>query len=358
MNPLAPARVPGTFTVADAVELATVERSGFIESRHAGSAVVLAPDGAVVRRLGHPEALVYPRSCLKPFQTVAILSSGVELLGAEATIATASHAGTPAHVELVRQLLERGSLSEHDLKCPPDWPTDTASRDALSRGGAAASPLFMCCSGKHAAMLLACQINGWPLDSYLDPHHPLQDLVRAVVEDLTSELVSSTGIDGCGLPIYSMSLVALARGIARISSAPGRVCTEKDERTRDSHAAHLATNILANGWAIDGPGRANTVVIEQLGIIAKLGAEGLIVLSTREGASAAVKVLDGDLRAATLIGLQLLVSAKILKQPDVDRVVPHLGLAVLGGGVTVGAIRVSTEISDPHVRPSNAEGTK
>jgi len=346
VNTLAPACAPGTFTVAEAVELATVDRSGFIESRHAGSAIVIAHDGSVVRQLGNPDAPIFPRSCLKPFQTVALLSSGVELRGADAAIATASHAGTPAHIALVRGLLNRGKLDEDALKCPPDWPADQDSRNALIRAGYSESPVFMCCSGKHAAMLLACQANDWPLDTYLDSHHPLHVRVREVVENFTEESVQLTGIDGCGTPVYSMSLTALARGIGRISSAPSRIGSliKTHARDLDAHAAHLVAAILANGWALDGPGRANTAVIEQLGIVAKFGAEGLIVLSTQEGASVAVKVLDGDGRAATLIGLQLLVSTDILKQADVDPVLPSLGLAVFGGGVPVGAIRVSSAV--------------
>mgnify|MGYP004119281139 CR=1 FL=1 len=37
--------MPETFAASSAVPLAVVERSGFIESRHVGSAIVLSPDG-------------------------------------------------------------------------------------------------------------------------------------------------------------------------------------------------------------------------------------------------------------------------------------------------------------------------
>ena len=76
--------VTGTFSVSDAVELAVVERSGFIESRHAGSAVVLSPEGEVLRDLGDTRTPTFPRSCLKPFQAVAVMTSGVTLRGEDA----------------------------------------------------------------------------------------------------------------------------------------------------------------------------------------------------------------------------------------------------------------------------------
>jgi len=47
-----------TFTVESAVELAVVERCGFVESRHIGSAVLIAGDGEfkLRRQGGHPFA--------------------------------------------------------------------------------------------------------------------------------------------------------------------------------------------------------------------------------------------------------------------------------------------------------------
>jgi L-asparaginase II len=97
-----------TLTVADAVELAVVERSGFVESRHAGAAIVLSPDGEVVRRLGNPEALFLPRSSLKPLQAIACITAGAELAGEQLALATASHVGTDRHACLARRRGDAG----------------------------------------------------------------------------------------------------------------------------------------------------------------------------------------------------------------------------------------------------------
>ncbi|MEO7123835.1 MAG: asparaginase, partial [Lacisediminihabitans sp.] len=75
------------------VELAVLERSGMIESRHLGAAVALAPDGSVLRSYGDSDALVYPRSSLKPLQAIAVLRSGLELTDEQLVLATASHTG-------------------------------------------------------------------------------------------------------------------------------------------------------------------------------------------------------------------------------------------------------------------------
>jgi len=328
--------VSETFTVTDAVELAVVERSGFVESRHAGSAVVLGPNGEVLRALGDIETPIFPRSTLKPFQAIAVMSSGVTLRGEDAAIATASHSGTQKHVDLVRGLLARAGINESALGCPAAWPTDSASRDSLVRLGAGKSAVYMECSGKHAAMLVACVQNGWSLTGYLDPEHPLQKRILDVVERFTGERPVASGIDGCGAPVHALSLTGLARGVARIatskSTSPFAIYRE---------AGFLAEAVRENGWVVAGPGHSDSIVIERLGLFMKGGAEGVMVASAENGVTVALKILDGNLRAATIVALSLLADAGAIARADVDALIPELSLAVHGGGQPVGSIRPS-----------------
>ena len=153
----------GTFLGKDAVELATVTRNGFIESRHLGSAAVVDAEGRLLGALGDVETPVFPRSTLKFLQALASLEAGADLEGEALAIACASHQGSPSHIATVRTMLDRAGLSERALQCPPAWPYDRASRDALVRSGDPSSPIYMECSGKHAAMLMACVAAGWSL---------------------------------------------------------------------------------------------------------------------------------------------------------------------------------------------------
>ena len=308
-----------------AVELAILSRSGLDESRHLGAAVVVSPDGTIARSLGDADALVYGRSSLKFFQAIAVLRSGVSIAGAQLVLATASHSGTAAHVHIVRSLLARAGLGEDALQCPLDWPLDSASRSAAS----APARVTMNCSGKHAAFLLACVENGWPTASYLAPEHPLQQLIRDTVEEFPGEPIGQVGVDGCGAPVFATTLRGLAIAVGRVSAA------------RDGSAALLAAAVLADPWAIDGPGRANTVVIEQLGLITKGGAEGVIVMGAADGTAVALKMLDGSARATSLVALQLLASVGAISVEDADRVGTLTTEKVLGGGLPVGVIRVS-----------------
>ena len=324
--------------VGGCVELAVLERSGLIESRHIGAAVVVTGSGEVLRELGDGAASVYPRSSLKLFQAIAVMRAGVSLAGAQAVLAAASHGGTERHVGVVRELLSRASVTEADLGCPVDWPLDTAARAAERASGLGMRRITMNCSGKHAAFLLACHTNGWPLDSYLTPDHPLQQLIRATIEEYTGERVRHIGVDGCGAPIFAMSLRALARGVSRVSAA----LSGGD----DIEAQALGHAILHNAWAIDGEGRANTLIIEGLGVIAKLGAEGVLVVGTAEGTAVALKVLDGSMRAITVIGVELLVSVGALEREAADEVIAAATEEVLGGGKPVGELRAASAVTD------------
>ncbi len=328
-----------TLTVQDSVELAVVERSGFVESRHVGAAVVLSPDGEVVARLGNADALILPRSSMKPLQAVACLTAGAVLEGEQLALSTASHSGTDRHAAVVRDVLAEVGLNEDALACPPAWPGDVATRDDMIREHGAPAAVRMNCSGKHAAMLRACVATGWPTEGYLDPSHPLQVHIREVVERLIGEKVAHTAIDGCGAPVYAMSLTALARGIHRVGTA-----SERSPFALHRVAGALVRAVREHPWTIEGPGRPDTIAIESLGVFAKGGAEGVMVMVAPNGTTVALKMLDGSLRAATIAAATLLARHGALSAEQVAQLDEALSLVVLGGGRPVGAIRPGNAI--------------
>ena len=299
------------------------------ESRHFGAAAVVDARGSVLRALGDTTALIYPRSTLKPLQAIAVLRAGAPLEGAQIVLATASHAGSEEHLVVVRSILRRAGLTPEALQCPVDWPLSREAANDLVRAKERPNRLHMNCSGKHAAFLLASVTNGWSTDDYLDPEHPLQQRIRVTIEEFTGEKIEHSGTDGCGAPVHATTLVGLARAIGRVAGA-----TSGDE-------VRLTAAIYENPWAIDGRGRANTVVIERLGLIAKLGAEGVLVLGAPSGTAVAVKILDGSLRAATLVALELLVQAGEVDASAANSVLDESLERVLGGGRVVGAIETA-----------------
>ncbi|MFJ5693646.1 asparaginase [Arthrobacter sp. NPDC093125] len=333
-----PANPHATFTVESAVELAVVERSGFIESRHIGAAVVLAGDGTVVTELGDITTPILARSTLKPLQALAAMQSGVPLRGAQVALACASHTGSLDHMDVVEGMLKAAGVKEDQLQCPEAWPQDETARTWLTRSEKGKSRLAFNCSGKHAAFLWACTENGWDTHSYLEPNHPLQQRIRTVIEEYSEEKIAHLGIDGCGAPVAAISLTGLARAYSGLAKAPG-------DKSSNARAATIATSMLDYPWAVQGKGEANTIVMEELDIIAKIGAEGVLVLATPQGATAAVKVLDGNLRATSLIGLTLLAAAGAVDIPGVASVLEKVVDPVLGGGRPVGKIRLGHAVS-------------
>lgn len=325
-----------TFTPAQAAELAVVIRSGFIESRHIGSAVVLDPQGSPVIRVGAPEAPVLTRSSLKPLQAIAAMSLGADLTGPAAALATASHTSEAGHVEIVGSMLDAAGLSAADLQCPAAHPADGAFRRELQERLRAAgepdtdprSPLYFNCSGKHTAFLMAARAIGADTASYLSADHPVQTRVAEVVEAFAGEAPAAVGVDGCGAPVFALSLLGLARAIGRVvqmgSTSGGADAAEIDSGSGDGgpasagdgewtaferEARTLMDAVIADPWAIEGHGRPNTTVIERLGVFAKGGAEGVIAMATQSGYAVAVKCLDGSSRATGLVALTLLERA-------------------------------------------------
>jgi L-asparaginase II len=308
---------------------ATVEvvRSGFVEGVHAGSAVALSPSGEVLAAAGDPDAPMLPRSANKPLQLVGMLRAGLALPPPDLAVCASSHSGEPVHVERVRALLAGAGIPETALVCPPALPLDEPAAAAVVRAGGGPEPVTMNCSGKHSAMLLTCAANGWPLAGYADPDHPVQVAIRAAVEDLAVEPVTAVAVDGCGAPLFGLTLAGLARAFGRlVTAAP------------DTPERAVADAMRAHPDLVGGTGReATRLMAGAPGVLAKDGAEGVFAAATADGVAVAVKVADGTGRARTA----LLVGA--LRRTGVHAaVLDELAEApVLGGGHPVGSIRLA-----------------
>jgi L-asparaginase II len=302
--------------------LAEVVRSGFVESRHHGSVVVLDAAGRTRGSAGDVIGPMFPRSSNKPLQTVGMLRAGlVPADSADLALISGSHHGAPFHIRRVRDILAAAGLEPGALRCPASLPLSERERAALLRAGGEPQPILMNCSGKHAGMLATCVVNGWPLDNYLDPKHPVQIAIAAAVADLAGEPIAATGVDGCGAPVFAFSLTALARSFQRlVESAPGT----PERRVADEMRAHPEL--------VAGTGADDTVLMDGVpGLIAKGGAEGVAAVAVPGVGAVALKIEDGALRAR----MPVLLSA--LKRLDVAA--PNLIEPVLGGGEPVGEVR-------------------
>jgi L-asparaginase II len=310
--------------------LADVVRSGFTESRHRGSIAVVAADGTVCYRAGTIDVPVFPRSSNKPMQATAMLTAGLDLDGELLALAAASHAGEDFHVAGAQKILDGAGLTEDALHCPPDLPGDEEARDAVLLAGGGKRRLYFNCSGKHAAMLATCVAAGWDTATYTDPGHPLQVEVGRTIERLAGEQITvPPGVDGCGAPLFALSLTALARAFGTmVTAAP------------DSHERRVADAMRANPKWTSGSRRPDSELVEAIpGLLLKSGAEGVQAFALADGRAAAFKIDDGDGSRRVRIALMVALLGEL--GADVSAVAELASPPVYGGGRVVGEVRVS-----------------
>jgi L-asparaginase II len=225
-------------------------------------------------------------------------------------------------------MLAHDHLTVDELGCPAAWPLGFNEKAERIAEGEGTQRVTMNCSGKHAAFLRACVANGWDTATYLEPTHPLQVLIREVVEEFTGTTDLWPAVDGCGAPLYGMSLRALGTAIARVTDG------------HDANADRLVNAIRANAWALDGVGRDNTRVIESTDAIAKIGAEGVLIIS-REGIAVALKCLDGSDRANTAVAVTLLARHGVIDRSVAEDLIAELVEPITGGENVVGRLTVT-----------------
>lgn len=307
------------------VPLAVQTRGGLVESVHFGSLVAVGPDGVTRLSRGEPEARVYPRSALKPLMAVAMLRAGLDISEEHLALAAASHSGSAQHQRVAREILADAALTPADLRNSMDLPYGVQEQAEWLRAGHGPSQLAQNCSGKHAALLATCVLNGWPLDSYLDPPHPLMALIRDTVAELTGEALTEISTDGCGTEVFALSLNGMARAFSTLVTAePG------------SPERRVADAMRARPDMVAGLGRDVTALMNAVpGLLAKDGFEGIQVIALADGSAVALKISDGGDRARMPAAVPALLALGV--EPALLE--PFNKLSVLGGGHPVGVLQ-------------------
>lgn len=278
----------GKRTQAAALEVRLL-REGIIESRHIVQAVVSDDRGRVLSVAGNAETAAFVRSALKPFQSLAITSTGTleryGLSDKDLAIITSSHKGSIEQVRQVFNILWRADIDINALHCP------------IPQGKSSA--LEYNCSGKHAGMLAVCQQRHWPLTNYLDRKHPVQQLIITKVAELLRMPAAEflTAHDDCGAPTYLMQLSQMASLYAVLASS-NSVDMERIVRAMNHHPTMVA-----------GVGEFDTELMRLTPgeLVSKSGAEGVQCIGRLgEGMGLAIKVMDGSTRAKYAVAIHIL----------------------------------------------------
>ena len=258
-----------------------------------------------------------------------MLRAGLDLDGELLALASASHSGEPFHIDGVRRILAGAGLEESTLQTPVDYPLDDEAREAVIRAGGHRSSVQMNCSGKHAAMLATCAVNGWDIETYLEPGHPLQQGIRATFEELTGE-PAVAAVDGCGAPLLSASLIGLATAFRRIALGA------------DESSSRVAAAIRRHPEFVSGTRRDERDLLTAVpGAIGKAGAESCYAVALADGRAFALKTDDGAPRVRPVLMAEALRRSGVDREPGVDgEAVRRTGVVpLLGGGRPVGEIR-------------------
>jgi L-asparaginase II len=305
--------------IADGL-LAEVTRSGVVESSHRGYLVALNADGSVRKSIGDVDTKIFPRSCVKSIQAAAMVRSGLVLEPRLLAMAASSHSGSPMHLAAVREILALAGVDESALQCSLDRPLGEAERRAW--GEAAPTRIAMNCSGKHAAMILTCKINDWPLDTYLEDSHPLQVAIRDEIEKLAGERITVISTDGCGAPLFLLSVMGLARAIRTITIS-----------TDNAHHSVIQA-CRAFPEMVAGVSRLTTQMMQEVpGLYMKDGAEAVEIASLPDGRTFVFKISDGSLRPFRTLVHACLAEFGIKTAFEPEK--------VMGGPLVIGTIRAT-----------------
>ena len=264
-------------------------REGIVESLHDVEAAVCDERGRLLLVAGNPETAAFIRSALKPFQALAVTSTGTleryELTDRDLAIICSSHQGTNEQSRQVFHILWQADIEPSALQCP------------LPEG--AQSTLQHNCSGKHAGMLAVCRQRNWPLNTYLNRSSPIQQLILSKIAELLAmpgdELIGAR--DDCGAPTYFMQIDQMASLYAQLASG------NHLDLERISRAMTYYPRMIAGDGAFD----TELMRLTEGELVSKSGAEGIqCVGRIGEGMGLAIKVRDGSRRAKYATAIHLL----------------------------------------------------
>lgn len=325
-----------------------VRRGPIAESRHRFEVAVCGPDGALHAASAHPELVTTLRSAAKPFQLLPLVERGhAERYGFDdemLAVMAASHTGSAYHRALVSRILDSLGCTPDDLACGFHEPFDPDAQAELREHPERRSTLFHNCSGKHSGMLALALAEGWPTRGYERADHPLQQLMRRSVAEMSGLPPEAVlvGVDGCSVSVFGMPLAGMARAYARLGAASGR-------DPREAALARIRDAMRAFPRATGGAGRLSTELMERTRgrLVAKGGAEGLECVALPERRlGIALKCEDGNARGLgpALVGI---LDQLGLLDPDAIRSLDEQRRPVIRNhaGLEVGALEA--EVATP-----------
>ena len=304
----------------DTIKMVEVTRSNVVESVHYGTAILINSDGEILKEWGNANMMIYPRSALKPIQSLNLYKDGVaetinvsdELIA----LTTASHHAETIHQEMVDNWLKKMNLNENHLSCGSAWPWNKNDQFEAYSKYKIKRKIFHNCSGKHCGHLAVCQHKDLPIEGYQNKEHPIQKNLIQLIEDLSKYKINHIGIDGCTLPNPLMPLKKFALAVAQLA----------DYKKLNEHSAIAKRifNSCVKFPEIAGGSKSINSILTKLSnekVFFKNGAEGVFVAIIPEQKSAlAVKIVDGASRAAEVAVAGLISELNIINNNQIEKI--------------------------------------
>jgi len=297
-----------------------VTRSNFTESTHYGVAVLINSSGEILKEWGNSNILIYPRSALKPIQSLNLyknrMAEALNLSDDFIALTTASHHAENIHQKMINNWLKKINLKEKHLSCGPSWPWNIKDQFKAHEKYKVKRKIFHNCSGKHCGHLAVSKYRNLPIKNYQHKDHLIQKELIILIEDLSKYKIKNIGIDGCTLPNPLIPLKKFALAAAQLA----------DYKKLGEHSV-IAKRIFdscVKFSEITGGSKSINSILTKLSkgkVFVKNGAEGVFVAIIPEKKSAlVVKIIDGTRRAAEVAIAGLLSDLKIINNDKIEKI--------------------------------------
>jgi L-asparaginase II len=300
------------------------------ESRHRGVAAIVDSLGHVVRGWGNIYDPIFGRSALKFIQALPLIESGAadafNLSPQEIALACSSHNGEEIHLNALENWLHKIGKNEQFLEC------GIQQRPGFSVNHP--SVLQNACSGKHLGFLTTALYRKELLGGYSLKDHPVQQRVEQALSDLTDvdHKHAHYGIDGCGIPAFTIPLYNIALSMARFADPSHLYYPRQKAIHRILSAVETCPEMISGTTSFD----TKVIKLTHGQILCKMGAGGVEVgIIPSLGLGIALKIDDGSPKAAELAFLAILKSLGLLDAELYELLGPRIAI-LSHKGKTVG----------------------
>lgn len=279
-------------------KLVSISRSGHIESEHFGCGAIVDSDGKILKEWGDSSQLIFPRSALKPIQSLNLYKDGyidkANLTEKQIAFSTSSHFAEDIHQELIKDWLKNLNLDESMLACGEDWPWQLHNKFKAYDKYKKRRKIFHNCSGKHCAHLAVSVERDLPINNYNSQLHPLQKELFDLIENLSEFKINQIGVDGCTLPNPMLPINKFGYLLAKF--------TDYKKIDNLGSVAKKIFEACVNEPDYAGGAESDNSLLTKLfnkRVFFKNGAEGVfLAIIPEKKISIVVKILDGSARAA------------------------------------------------------------